>query len=363
MSQSSQVFNFSAGPAVLPVSVLEIVQQDLLNLADSGMSILEMSHRSRTVDQLLHEVEADVRTLAGIPENYSVLFLQGGASLQFSMLPMNLLSVNQPADYLVTGVWAQKAVHEAEKVGAVRIAGSTESEGFVRIPRQDELSCSPKAAYVHFTSNNTIYGTQWQDAPDVGTVPLVSDMSSDIFSRPLNIERYGFAYASAQKNLGPAGLTLVIIRNDLLERSSSSLPSVMNYATLVKHGSRYNTPPVFGIYVLHLVVRWLQEQGGLAGIARRNERKAAKVYAEIDRTEFYQGIATDDSRSLMNITFKLPTKSLDEVFSQEATKVGLLGIAGHRLLEGQRASLYNAMPENGAVMLASFMRDFERRHG
>ena len=360
---TARIFNFSAGPAVLPTSVLEIVQRDLLALPGVGMSVLEISHRSAHFDRILREAEADLRALAGVPDHYNVLFLQGGASLQFSMVPMNLLAAGQTADYIVTGAWSQKARAEAEKVGTVHVAASTEGDRFTRVPRQEEIACSPNAAYIHITSNNTIHGTQWHVLPEVGAAPLVSDMSSDIFSRPVEIGRHALIYAGAQKNLGPAGLTLVIIREDLLARSLGSLPALLSYALLAKHGSRYNTPPVFAIYVFHLVLKWLLARGGLTAVAEANARQAAALYAEIDRTEFYRGTAHPDSRSLMSVTFRLPSAELDERFTGDAAAAGLDGVAGHRSLGGQRASLYNAMPDEGVDALISFMREFERQHG
>ena len=358
-----RILNFSAGPAVLPVSVLEEAQRDLLALPGVGMSVLEISHRSKTFEEILARTEADVRTLGGVPSNYKVLFLQGGASLQFSMVPLNLIADGQSADYVVTGGWAQKAVKEARRVGPVRIAGSTESENFARIPRQDELTLDPGAAYVHITSNNTLFGTEWQAEPEVGTVPLVSDASSDIFSRPIDVSRYGLIYAGAQKNLGPSGVTLVIIREDLLARSSKSLHTMMNYAVHAENGSMYNTPPCFGIYLMGLVMKWALAEGGLETIGARNARRAARLYAEIDRTGFYRGTAEKGSRSQMNVTFRLGSEELEKTFIKESTAAGLDGLKGHRSVGGMRASIYNAFPEAGVDALVEFMREFERRNG
>ena len=359
----ARIFNFSAGPAVLPLPVLEEAQRDLVALPGVGMSILEVSHRSPVFERTLAECEGDIRRLAAIPDEYAVLFLQGGATLQFSMVPMNLLRPGQTADYLVTGVWSEKALDEARKVGNVHVAASTASEQFVRVPRQEELHQTRGAAYVHITSNNTIYGTEWQTLPDVGDSPLVSDSSSDLFSRPVDVTRYGLIYAGAQKNLGPAGATLVIIRKDLLARSSSSLPTILNYDVQAKNGSLYNTPPVFAIYVMRLVAKWLLGQGRLAAIARVNERKAAALYAEIDRTGFYRGHAEKGSRSLMNVTFRLASEELEKTFVREATAAGLDGLKGHRSVGGLRASIYNAFPEEGVDALVQFMREFERQRG
>jgi phosphoserine aminotransferase len=358
-----RIHNFSAGPAVLPVSVLEEAQRDLVSLPGVGMSILEISHRSKTFEDILAKTEADLRALGNIPSTHKVLFLQGGASLQFSMVPMNLLTQETTADYIITGAWAQKALKEAQRVGAVHVAGSTESENFNRVPRQDELRLTPNAAYVHFTSNNTIFGTQWKAEPEVGTIPLVCDTSSDMFSRPVDIARYGLVYAGAQKNLGPSGVTLVIIREDLLQRSAKSLPTMLNYAVHVENGSMYNTPPCFGIYLMGLVAKWALSQGGLSSIAAVNERKAGKLYQEIDRTGFYRGTAAKDSRSLMNVTFKLRDEALDKAFVKESTAAGFDGLKGHRSVGGMRASIYNAFPEAGVDALVAFMRDFERTHG
>ena len=360
---TQRVFNFSAGPAVLPVPVLEEAQRDLVSLPGVGMSVLEISHRSKTFEGILAKTEADLRALGGVPANYKVLFLQGGASMQFSMVPLNLLTEGATADYIVTGGWSQKAVKEAKRVGNVNIAGSTESENFNRIPRQDELTLTPNAAYVHFTTNNTLFGTEWAQEPEVGTVPLVADTSSDMFSRPIDVSKYGLIYAGAQKNLGPSGVTLVIIREDLLARSSKSLHTMLNYATHAENGSMYNTPPCFGIYLMGLVMKWALAQGGLAEMHKRNERKAAKLYAEIDRSGFYRGTAEKNSRSRMNITFRLPSEELESKFVKESTAAGLDGLKGHRSVGGMRASIYNAFPEDGIDALVSFMQEFEKKNG
>ena len=358
-----RIFNFSAGPAVLPIPVLEEAQRDLVALPGVGMSILEISHRSKTFEAILAQTEADLRTLGGVPATHKVLFLQGGASLQFSMVPMNLLPQGSTADYIITGGWAQKALKEAQRVGSINVAASTESENFTRLPRQDELKLTANAAYVHFTSNNTLFGTQWKAEPEVGSVPLVADTSSDMFSRPIDVARYGVIYAGAQKNLGPSGVTLVIIREDLLARSSKSLPTMLNYAVHVENGSMYNTPNTFGIYLMGLVLKWAIGQGGLTEIARRNERKAATLYNEIDRTGIYRGTAAKDARSLMNVTFRLATEDLEKAFVKESTAAGLDGLKGHRSVGGMRASIYNAFPEEGVDALVDFMREFERKRG
>jgi len=356
-------YNFSAGPAVLPLPVLEEAQRDLISLPGVGMSVLEISHRSKAFEDILARAEADVRTLGRVPDNYKVLFLQGGASLQFSMVPLNLLTDGRAADYIVTGGWSQKAVKEAKRVGTVNVAGSTEAGNFNRIPRQDELTLDPNAAYVHITTNNTLFGTEWKTEPQVGDVPLVADASSDIFSRPIDVSRYGLMYAGAQKNLGPSGVTLVLVREDLLARSSKSLHTMLNYAVHAENGSMYNTPPCFGIYLMGLVMRWAIGEGGLEAIGARNAGKARTLYAEVDRTGFYRGTAEADSRSQMNVTFRLPSEDLEKLFVRESTAAGLDGLKGHRSVGGMRASIYNAFPQAGVDALVDFMRHFEQRHG
>jgi phosphoserine aminotransferase len=363
MQTMTRIFNFSAGPAVLPLEVLEEAQRDLLALPGVGMSILEISHRSKTFDYVIEGCEADLRKLAGIPDHYDVLFLQGGASLQFSMVPMNLLPPGGSADYIVTGAWSQKAVKEAKRVGGVKIAATTESENFARVPKQDELKLDPSAAYVHFTSNNTIFGTEFHYVPNVGDVPLVADTSSDMFSRPIEVSKYALIYAGAQKNLAPAGLTLVIVRHDMLERTPASLPTMMQYNVHAENKSMYNTPPVFSIYIMRLVMKWLLKEGGLAAIDKKNARKADKLYAEIDRTGFYRAHAQKDSRSRMNVTFRLPSEDLEKKFAKEATAAGLDGLKGHRSVGGMRASIYNAFPEAGIDALVDFMKAFESKNG
>jgi phosphoserine aminotransferase len=358
-----RIYNFSAGPAILPVSVLEEAQRDLIALPGVGMSILEISHRSKTFEEILAKTEADLRTLGNIPATHKVLFLQGGASLQFSMVPLNLLTPGAAADYIVTGAWAQKAVKEAQRVGTINIAASTESENFTRVPRQDELKLTANAAYVHYTSNNTIFGTQWKTDPVAGDVPLVCDTSSDMFSRPIDVPGHGLIYAGAQKNLGPSGVTLVIIREDLLARSQKSLHTMLNYAVHAENGSMYNTPPCFGIYLMGLVAKWALAQGGLDAIGATNERKAQKLYNEIDRSGFYRGTAHKDCRSTMNVPFRLPNEDLEKKFVKETTAAGFDGLKGHRSVGGMRASIYNAFPEEGVDALVEFMQEFERKNG
>lgn len=363
MSVTDRVWNFSSGPAVLPVSVLEQVQRDLVALPGVGMSVMEISHRSAPFEAIIGKAEADIRRLAAVPDDYRILFLQGGASLQFSMVPLNLLGEGATADYINTGSWAEKAVKEARRVGNVNVTGLAEGEPFDRIPTDAECTFTPGAAYVHMTSNNTIEGTQWHRLPDVGDVPLVSDASSDIFGGPIDLSRYGLIYAGAQKNLGPSGVVLVIIREDLLARSSKSLHTMLNYAVHAENGSLYNTPPAFGVYVLGLVMEWLLDLGGLRAIAAINERKAGKLYAELDRSGFWRPTAQRDSRSLMNITFRLATEDLEKAFVKESTAAGFDGLKGHRSVGGMRASIYNAFPAAGVDALIEFMREFERRNG
>jgi phosphoserine aminotransferase len=351
---------------MLPVPVLEEMQRDLVELPGVGMSVLEVSHRSKHFEAIAAETEADIRALAGVPSNYRVLFLPGGASLQFSMVPMNFLASSATADYIDSGSWAEKAIKEAKKVGTVNVAATTKGEGYTRIPGQTELKLTPGAAYVHMTSNNTIEGTQSKRLPDVGAAPLVADTSSDMFSRPLEVTRHALIYAGAQKNMGPAGVTIVIIRDDLISRSAgrkSSLPTMMNYAVHAENNSLYNTPPTFAIYAVGLVMKWLAGQGGLTAMAKINERKAGKLYAEIDRTGFYRGTARKEHRSLMNVTFRLPGEDLEKAFVRESAAAGLDGLEGHRAVGGIRASLYNAFPEAGVDALVNFMKEFEKSRG
>jgi phosphoserine aminotransferase len=358
-----RIYNFSAGPAVLPLPVLEEAQRDLIALPGVGMSVTEISHRSKAFEELLNRAIADFRELSALPGNYKVLLLQGGASLQFSMVPMNLLTGGRAADYVDTGTWADKAIAEARKVGTVNVTGSTKGDGYRRIPSSSELSLTHGAAYVHITTNNTIEGTQFKTLPDTGDVPLVADASSDILSGPLDFGRLGVIYAGAQKNLGPSGVTLVIVRDDLLDRSTKALPTMMNYKVLADNNSLYNTPNTFGIYLLGLTMKWLKSLGGIAGIAAINARKAGTLYGEVDRTGFYRGTAQKDSRSVMNVTFRLPSEDLEKRFDKEATAAGLDGLKGHRSVGGMRASIYNAFPEEGVSALVEFMREFERKNG
>lgn len=358
------VYNFNAGPAVLPPPVLEQAQQELLDYQGRGMSILEMSHRSQEYEAINAEAELRFKRLLDLNDDYRVLLLQGGASLQFAMIPLNFLRPGSMADYLLTGAWSEKAYEEAARIGQVRIAASTREEQYRRIPHAAEIQLSPAPAYVHITSNNTIYGTQWHSFPDVGDRPLVADMSSDILSRPLDARRFALIYAGAQKNLGPAGVTVVLVRRSWLESAAETAPTILRYATHAKSNSLYNTPPVFAVYMLNLVLRWIEERGGLERLAEHNQRKAGVIYNAIDRSGgFYRGHADPGSRSLMNVTFRLSTEDLEKRFVAEAKAQGMVGLAGHRSVGGIRASIYNAMSLEGCQALAGFMDEFARRHG
>jgi phosphoserine aminotransferase len=362
---TARVFNFAAGPAVLPLPVLEEAQRDLVSMPGVGMSILEMSHRGKFFEGVLQQTEADIRKLAGVPDDYKVLFLPGGASLQFSMVPLNFLPRDGSADYIVTGAWSQKAVKEAKKVAGVSIAATAESTNFNRVPAQAELKLNPNAAYVSFTSNETIHGVEFKYVPETGHVPLVCDTSSDMFSRPLDVAKHSLIYAGAQKNIGPSGVVLVIVKDEWLKKrvDDPRLPTMLNYAIHAENTSMYNTPPCFAIYIMGLVMKWLLSIGGLPGIHAINERKAARLYAEIDRTGYYKGHSQKDCRSLMNVTFRLPSEELEAKFAKEAKAAGLDGLKGHRSVGGMRASIYNAFPEDGVAALVQFMQEFEKKNG
>jgi phosphoserine aminotransferase len=360
----SKVYNFNAGPAILPQPVLEQVQAELLDYEGAGMSVMEMSHRSKEYEAINAQAEARLKGLLGLGDDYRALFLTGGASMQFAMVPMNFLPPGATADFLMTGAWAEKAYEEAAKLGQARVAASTQAEQYRRVPRPDEIDLSPAPAYVHITSNETIQGTQWHAWPDVGDRPLVADMSSDILSRPLDANRFALIYAGAQKNLGPSGVTVVLIRQSWLEQAAKTPPTMLRYATHAKNNSLYNTPPAFGVYVLNLVLEWIEECGGPAGMAARNQHKAKTLYAAIDGSSgFYRGHAAPESRSLMNVTFRLPDEALEKQFVAEATSAGMIGLAGHRSVGGIRASIYNAMSLEGCQALAGFMAEFARRKG
>jgi len=362
---TERVFNFSPGPATLPLPVLQEVQQNLLALPGVGASVLEISHRSKTFEEMIAQAEANIRALLSLPEEYHVLFLQGGASLQFSQVPMSFLrGTGRSADYIVTGSWAKRALAEAQREGSVRIVWDGKADNYSRVPKHGEYEIDPSAAYVHFTSNETIQGIQFPAEPEVGDVPLVCDASSDFLSRPIDVKRYGLIYAGAQKNVGPAGVTIVIIRQDMLEQVPDDLPTMLNYTVHVEHRSLYNTPPVFAVYVVMLVTRWLLENiGGLEQMHAINQQKAQLLYEAIDRSEgFYRGHAQPDSRSLMNATWRLPSEELEVQFVKEAKEAGLHELKGHRSVGGIRASMYNAMPIEGVRTLVEFMEHFRQKH-
>ncbi|MCU0765966.1 MAG: 3-phosphoserine/phosphohydroxythreonine transaminase [Gammaproteobacteria bacterium] len=360
----SRVYNFSAGPAVLPEEVLEQAREEMSDWHGSGMSVMEMSHRGKEFMSIAEQAEADLRELMAIPASYKVLFLQGGASQQFAMVPMNLLRGKTGADYVNTGAWSKKAISEAKRYGAVNVAATSESSKFTTAPKQAELALRADAAYVHYTPNETIGGVEFPYVPDTGDVPLVADMSSTILSRPVDVSRYGLIYAGAQKNIGPAGLTVVIVREDLVtEDVVAGTPTMLRYATHAAEGSMYNTPPTYGWYLAGLVFQWLKRQGGLAGMAEINRRKAEKLYAAIDASPFYRNPVDPACRSWMNVPFTLANPELDATFLAEAKKAGLVTLKGHRSVGGMRASIYNAMPEAGVQALVDFMADFEKRNG
>ena len=365
---SDRVFNFAAGPGTLPVSVLQQAQRDLVVLPGVGASPLEVSHRGAWFTDVIEEAGANLRLLLGVPDDFHVLFCQGGATMQFSMVAMNLLrGSGKTADYVVSGSWGAKAIEEAGKEGSVRLAWSGSSGGFTRVPQIEELAAAlhGDAAYAHVTSNETIQGVEYPQTPVTPEgVPLVADVSSDFLSRPIDVGRYGVLYAGAQKNAGPAGVTVVLVRDDLLVRAPEGLPTMLDYRTYVQHGSMYNTPPVFSIYVLMLVTRWLRDEvGGLDAMAARNHEKAELLYAVLDESPaFFQGHARPESRSLMNVTFRLPDEQLERAFVTEATRGGMTELKGHRSVGGVRASIYNAMPIEGVRALVAFMREFRDRH-
>ena len=359
----SRAFNFNAGPAALPLEVLEIAQKELTDFNGTGMSIMEHSHRGKAYDAVHAEAVANMGKLLGLTDDYQVLFLQGGASLQFSMIPMNLLGAGQVADYVNSGAWASKAIKEAKKVGTVNVVADTSKEIPTNMPDYSALNYTKGAAYVHVTSNETIAGTQMQSFPAT-EAPLVADMSSDILCRPIDIKQFGLIYAGAQKNLGPSGLTLVVIRKDLIERAPAAMATMLQYRTHAKENSLYNTPPTFGIYILMLVTRWLLAKGGAAGMEKINQAKANKLYAAIDNSGgYYRGSAVKAFRSTMNVTWRLPNEALEEKFIKEATALKMIGLKGHRDVGGCRASIYNACPAESIDALVSFMADFKAKNG
>lgn len=356
-----RIYNFNAGPAALPLPVLEKIRDELLDYRGSGMSILEVSHRSKWFDDVINEAVERTRRLLGLGTEFRVLFVQGGASLQFCMIPMNLALEGRPVNYVNTGTWSTKAVKEAGIQGLdVRVVASSEDRNFSYIPR--DFDVDEDAAYLHFTSNNTIKGTQWHTFPDAGDVPLVSDMSSDIMSRPLDPKPFGLIYAGAQKNIGPSGTAMVIVREDMLERVPQDIPTMLKYTTFAEKNSMFNTPACFVIYTINAVLQWLEDEiGGLAEMEKRNRRKAAMLYDFLDASDFYQGTASPESRSLMNVTFRLPDETLEQRFVEEALAEGLGGLKGHRSVGGCRASIYNATGLEAVEALVSFMKEFERK--
>jgi len=362
--EPKRAHNFNAGPSVLPLSVLQQAQAELLDFRGTGMSVMEISHRSKEFESVIQTAETGLRDLMQIPGNYKVLFLQGGASLQFTMVPMNLRPAGQSADYIVTGTWSKTAVKEAQKLGAAKAAASIEADNFNHLPLQKDLKLDPAAAYLHFTSNETIHGVEYFNEPvPPADVPLVCDASSDFISRPLDVSKYALIYAGAQKNAGPSGVTVVIIRDDMLERTPENLPAMLDYKLLAANGSMHNTPPCFAVYMVGLVLKWAKEIGGLPEVARRNQEKAGLIYKTIDESGgFYKGHAMTD-RSVMNVTFRLPTEELEDVFASESKKQNMIGLKGHRSVGGLRASIYNALPVESVQALVQFMKEFQRKHG
>ncbi len=363
-TKTDRVFNFSAGPGVLPESVLRQVQEDVWDIRGTGTGILEHSHRGKLFDAVLEEAEDRCRRIADIGDDYAILFMTGGATSQNHLVPMNLLPEGGSADYAVTGKWAQDSIKTCEHFGTARTAYTSKDSGHDHVPRQEQLDLDPGAAYFHYTSNNTIVGTQYDYVPETpGDVPLVCDASSDIFSAPMDVTKFGLIYAGAQKNIGPAGTTLVIVRKDLFGRSGRTLPGMLSYKVFADKQSRPNTPPVFPIYVVSLVFQWILDQGGLEPIAERNKAKAKVIYDVLDESSFFKAHAQKGSRSLMNVTFKTPSEELDAAFLEAASTEGLTTLKGHRSIGGVRASIYNAFPAEGCDALASFMREFERTRG
>ena len=356
----THIYNFSAGPAVLPKEVLLQAQDEMLDWHGSGMSVMEMSHRGKEFLQIAHEAETDLRELLAIPAGYKVLFLQGGAHSQFAMIPLNLLHGRTSADYINTGIWSEKAIAEARRFCDVNVAASSADRNFTYAPAQGEWRLNPDAAYVHYTSNETIGGVEMFWTPETGDVPLVADMSSHILSRPVDVSRYGLIYAGAQKNIGPAGLTIVIVREDLIGKARAVTPTMLDYKTHADNDSMYNTPPTYGIYIAGLVFKWLKARGGLAEMEKTNILKAAVLYDYLDASDFYHSPIAMENRSRMNVPFTLKDPALDAAFLQQAGERGLLQLKGHKLVGGMRASIYNAMPVEGVQALVAFMREFER---
>jgi phosphoserine aminotransferase len=359
----NRVYNFNPGPAALPLEVLQQAQAELLDYRGTGMSVMEISHRSKEFEAIIQGAEADLRELLAIPANYKVIFLQGGASLQFAMVPMNFRSAGSSADYVVTGTWSKTAAKEATKLGTTRLAANMEADGFKDLPAK--LDLDPKSAYLHYTSNETIHGVEFATEPKPPTgVSLICDASSDFISRPVDVSKYGLIYAGAQKNAGPSGVVVVIARDEILERVPSNLPALLDYKVLAASGSLHNTPPCYAIYIAGLVFKWAKQLGGLTAIAKRNQEKAGMVYKTIDESGgFYRGHTKPAARSLMNIPFRLPSEQLEEAFASESKKNGLIGLKGHRSVGGMRASLYNALDTKATEALSSFMREFQKKNG
>ena len=357
-----RIYNFNPGPAALPFPVLKEAQKDLLNYKGEGISILEMSHRSKTFDGIIKDAERLMKELMDIPDNYKVLFMQGGATLQFAAVPLNLLGEDHFAEYVNTGSWSTKAIQEAEKLGKqVKVIASSEDEKFTYIPK--DIKVSPDATYLHITTNNTIRGTEFHEFPETGNVDLIADMSSDINCRRVDVSKFALIYAGAQKNMGSSGVTIVIIREDLLERNPANLPTMASYKIIGGKDSLYNTPPTFAVYLVKLVLEWMKAQGGLDKIEAINRQKAKLIYDVLDESSFYQGTARKDSRSLMNVTFRLPNEDLEKKFAAEALEDGMLGLKGHRSVGGIRASIYNAVPLEAVEHLVDFMKKFEKANG
>jgi len=357
----TRVYNFNPGPATLPIEVLREVQAEFLNFDETGMSIVEISHRSAPYEKVHNQAKADILELMGLGDDYDVLFIQGGASLQFAMIPLNFATKKNPGAYVLSGTFSSNAYKEAQILGVGEIAASTKEENFRRVPRQDELKINPNAAYLHVCYNNTIYGTEFHYVPETGDVPLFADMSSDMLSRPVDFKKFSLIYAGVQKNLGPAGVVIVVARKSFIEHSLDTLPTMLRYDTFYKKNSLYNTPPAFSIYVVGKVAAWIKSNGGLEEMARRNAVKAKLLYDAIDNSNgFYRGHAEKDSRSFMNVTFRLPNEDLEKKFVAEALEHNLSGVKGHRSVGGMRASIYNAMPIAGAEALADFMNEFRR---
>ncbi|WP_299091465.1 3-phosphoserine/phosphohydroxythreonine transaminase [uncultured Metabacillus sp.] len=357
-----RAYNFNAGPAAIPLPVLERAQKELVNFQNTGMSVMELSHRSKDYEEVHNRANALLRELLGIPDTYEVLFLQGGASLQFSMIPMNFLHENKTAHFIMSGAWSEKALKEAQLLGETRILASSKDENYTHIPKDYSLNEIEDGAYLHITSNNTIFGTQWKEYP-TSPIPLIADMSSDILCKEIDVKKFSLIYAGAQKNLGPSGVTVVIVKKDFLETARTNVPTILKYSTHAKNNSLYNTPPTFAIYMLSLVLEWVKEQGGVKSIQKINEEKAGYIYAAIDESEgFYKAHATEDSRSLMNITFTLPNEELTKKFLQAAKERNFIGLAGHRSVGGCRASTYNAVPKEACIALAQFMTEFKNQH-